>query len=117
MMQVLVNTSPKSNSSKPSKSRKPSISSKPWYVYIILCTDGSLYTGISNDVERRFIQHQEKKGAKYFRSHTPLKLVYLENDHTRSSASQREYQIKQLTHKQKQSLLNSDSNQLNMMVQ
>ncbi|MBF0266291.1 MAG: GIY-YIG nuclease family protein [Gammaproteobacteria bacterium] len=83
-----------------------------WCVYMILCSDDSLYTGISNDVNRRFLQHQQNKGAKYFRSHAPVKIVYIENEHTRVTASQREYKIKQLTHTQKLSLVNSQQNQI-----
>ncbi len=76
-----------------------------WSVYIIACTDGSLYTGISTDVERRFEQHKNKKGAKYFYFHIPQKIVYIENHHTRSSASKREYNIKTLSKAQKQLLI------------
>ena len=76
-----------------------------WSVYIISCTDGSLYTGISTDVERRYEQHKNKKGAKYFYSHIPQKIVYIENNHTRSSASKREYSIKALSKIQKQLLI------------
>jgi len=79
--------------------------SKNWSVYIIACTDGSLYTGISTDVERRFEQHKNKKGAKYFYSHIPQKIVYIENNHTRSSASKRECSIKALSKAQKQLLI------------
>ena len=79
--------------------------STDWSVYIIACTDGSLYTGISTDVERRFEQHKNKKGAKYFYSHIPEKIVYIENNHTRSSASKREYRIKALSKIQKQLLI------------
>jgi putative endonuclease len=67
-----------------------------WQVYIILCTDNSLYTGITNDIERRLSQHGGKRGAKYFRGRKPRKLVYLEAGHTRSSASRRESDIKKL---------------------
>jgi putative endonuclease len=65
-----------------------------WQVYIIICSDNSLYTGITTDIERRFRQHKEGRGAKYFRGRQPLQVVYLENDHCRSSASRREVQIK-----------------------
>jgi len=81
-----------------------------WRVYIILCTDNSLYTGISNDVERRLVQHLNKRGAKYFRSHTPKQLVYLEKDHSRSSASRREAAIKKLSRPKKLCLIASEEN-------
>ena len=83
-----------------------------WSVYMILCSDQSLYTGISTDVERRFLQHSNKKGAKYFWSKTPIKIVYQENNHNRSSASQRECCIKKLTPLQKKSLITSSENQV-----
>ena len=67
-----------------------------WQVYIILCTDNSLYTGITTDLERRLSQHGGKRGAKYFRGRRPRQVVYLETGHTRSSASRREADIKQL---------------------
>ena len=65
-----------------------------WQVYIILCSDNSLYTGITTDIQRRFRQHAEGRGAKYFRGRQPLKVVYIENDHSRSSAASRESRIK-----------------------
>ncbi|GAM11107.1 hypothetical protein OR1_03416 [Geobacter sp. OR-1] len=65
-----------------------------WQVYIILCSDNTLYTGITTDIEKRFHQHETEKGAKYFRGRQPLKVVYLEKDHTRSSAARRESRIK-----------------------
>ena len=67
-----------------------------WQVYIILCTDNSLYTGITNDLVRRLSQHGGKRGAKYFRGRQPQRVVYLETGHTRSTASRREAEIKRL---------------------
>lgn len=72
-----------------------------WSVYIILCGDGSLYTGISTDVQRRFLQHLNGSGAKFFRSHQPLRIVFVEAGHTRSSASAKESAIKRLTRQNK----------------
>lgn len=72
-----------------------------WSVYIILCDDGSLYTGISTDVQRRFEQHLNGRGAKFFRSHQPLRIVFIEAGHTRSTASAKEYAIKRLTRQNK----------------
>jgi putative endonuclease len=72
-----------------------------WSVYIILCSDGSLYTGISTDVQRRFLQHQNGKGAKYFRSCRPTNIVFLESGHSRVSAAQREAEIKKMPRKDK----------------
>lgn len=78
-----------------------------WSVYIILCGDNSLYTGISTDVFRRFNQHAKQQGAKYFRVRQPKQLLYVEPDHTRSSASQREIVIKKLSRTQKLQLIAS----------
>lgn len=76
-----------------------------WQVYIILCSDGSLYTGITTDAERRFAQHLAGTGAKYFRGRAPLRLVYQENGHDRSSASRREVEIKGLRAQEKRRLI------------
>ena len=76
-----------------------------WYVYIILCSDNSLYTGITIDPKRRFLQHGDGSGAKYFRGRRPLKIAYLESGHTRSSAGSRELQIKLMTHDEKVALI------------
>ncbi|MGZ8152527.1 MAG: GIY-YIG nuclease family protein [Methylovulum sp.] len=84
-----------------------------WSVYIILCTDDSLYTGITTDMSRRFKQHADQKGAKYFRGRQPKQLVYLETLHTRSSASKREISIKNLNRLDKLRLLESMMNQVN----
>jgi len=86
-----------------------------WLVYIILCTDDSLYTGITTDIERRFHQHDNLRGAKYFRGRKPMHLVYLESDHTRSTASQREMAIKRLNRRGKQQLLCAASNELDLL--
>jgi putative endonuclease len=83
-----------------------------WQVYIILCTDDSLYTGITNDIGRRLTQHGGQQGAKYFRGRSPQQLVYLESGHTRSSASKREAAIKQLTRADKFRLLESGHNEI-----
>ena len=76
-----------------------------WQVYIILCSDNSLYTGITTDLDRRFRQHAEGTGAKYFRGRRPLRVVYLENDHSRSSAASREAKIKAMSHTEKMNLI------------
>jgi len=80
---------------------------KGWLVYMIRCSDDSLYTGITNDLQKRFQQHVEGKGAKYFRGRQPLEVVHLEQCPDRSSASKREAQIKKLTPEQKRSLAES----------
>ncbi len=69
-----------------------------WFVYIIEASDGSLYTGVTTDVERRFVEHcGQGKGARYFRGRKPLKVVYTEDHPDRSSALRREAVIKKLT--------------------
>lgn len=76
-----------------------------WLVYIILCSDDSLYTGITTDLKKRFKQHQNKKGAKYFYGREPLEIVFTEEGHNRSTASQREYEIKHYTRQAKKELI------------
>lgn len=87
-----------------------------WQVYIILCSDDSLYTGITTDVKRRFAQHHAGTGAKYFRGRSPLRLVYLEGGHDRRSASRREIWIKQLRKVEKQQLIASNDNHLEELL-
>ena len=73
-----------------------------WTVYIIRCNDGSLYTGISTDVQRRFREHREtRRGAKFFKGRKPLEVVYREDGHSRGSASRREAAIKKLSRSEK----------------
>ena len=78
-----------------------------WSVYIIRCGDNSLYTGISNDVVKRFAVHQSRgaKSAKYTRNRHPLQLVFTAKIGNKSAASRAEYQIKQLPKKVKESLV------------
>jgi putative endonuclease len=76
-----------------------------WYVYILECSDLTLYTGISNDVEKRIETHNNKKGAKYTKTRTPVKLVYQQSFETKSLAAKEEWRIKQLTRNQKKELI------------
>lgn len=77
-----------------------------WSIYIIEANDNSYYTGIATDVKRRFEEHAgNEQGAKYFNGRTPIKVVYQEDGHTRSSASKREIEIKKLTRNQKETLI------------
>ncbi len=78
-----------------------------WTVYILRCTDGSLYTGITRDVARRVEEHNANRrlAARYTRSRRPVALVYREPAATRSAAGKREYRIKQLTRSAKLALL------------
>lgn len=83
-----------------------------WSVYIILCTDDTLYTGISIDVYKRYQQHANGKGAKYFRGRQPKQLIYLESGHNRSSATKREISLKKLSREVKFKVITSDNNHL-----
>jgi len=79
----------------------------PYYVYILLCEDGSYYTGHSKDVKHRIEQHRKGQGARYTRMHKPQKTVYTEQFNRRSEAMKREQEIKSLNHSQKEQLINS----------
>jgi putative endonuclease len=83
-----------------------------WQVYMIRCSDRTLYTGITNDVERRWRQHGDGRGAKYFRGRAPVEIVYLEAGHSRSTASRREAAIKKLSRTEKEQLIRSSGNRL-----
>lgn len=75
-----------------------------WYVYMLLCSDGTLYTGMTDDVPRRLRAHRSGRGAKYTRGRGPLTLVYTQEQPSRSAALRREYQIKRLSRAQKDAL-------------
>ena len=76
-----------------------------WYLYILCCGDGTLYTGITNDVEKRLEAHRAGKGAKYTRGRSPLELVYRECCGSHSDALKREAAVKKLTRQQKEALM------------
>lgn len=79
---------------------------KNWYVYILRCNDNSLYTGVTTDCERRLHEHNHSpRGAKYTRPRRPVTIAYSEQAASRSSAQQREAEIKRLTAKQKELLI------------
>lgn len=80
---------------------------KKWYVYILRCADGTLYTGSTDDVQRRAEVHNSGKGAKYTRGRTPVEVVYSEQCESYSAALKREYAIKQLTRPEKLKLIES----------
>jgi len=78
-----------------------------YFIYILKCSDDTLYTGITTDIERRVFEHNSSpKGAKYTKLRRPVELVYSEESEDRSSASKREYAIKQLSRKEKLELIN-----------
>lgn len=76
-----------------------------WYVYILRCGDGSLYTGITDDVPRRLAAHRSGKGAKYTRGRGPLELVFTQQVEDKSAALRREAEIKKLRRGEKETLI------------
>lgn len=78
---------------------------KSWKLYILRCADGSLYTGITMDVQARFAVHSSGKGAKYTRGRGPLELVYTEACGDHSDALKRELEIKALSREEKLQLI------------
>ena len=76
-----------------------------YYVYILECEDGSLYTGITTDLARRFEEHVHGKGARFTRAKKPVRIVYSEEQEDRSSASKREAALKKLPRSAKLALL------------
>lgn len=80
-----------------------------WKLYILRLSDGSLYTGITNDIQSRLKKHKEGKGSKYVRSRLPLELVYTEEHEDRSSASKREGEIKKWGKEKKEELVKRGS--------
>ena len=78
-----------------------------WYVYILQCSDNTLYTGMTDNIEKRVATHNSRKGAKYTRGRLPVSLVYYEELKTRSLALKREAEIKKLSRKNKLILLKS----------
>jgi putative endonuclease len=76
----------------------------PWFVYMVRCRDGSLYTGITTDLERRVAAHSAGKGARYTRSRRPVTLVYSRRARDKSSALRTEYRLKQLSRAEKLAL-------------
>ena len=79
-----------------------------WIVYILRCADETLYTGITNDLERRMAEHEAGQGAKYTKGRGPFKLVYQEICQDRGVASRREIEIKSLDRKAKLSLVSTE---------
>ncbi len=75
------------------------------YVYVLECSDGSLYTGYTTDPERRVAEHDAGEGAKYTRGRTPVELVHLEEFDSKSAAMSREYEIKQFSRDRKERLV------------
>ena len=72
-----------------------------WFVYVLLCKDGTFYTGITNNLEKRFSEHKSGKGGRYTRSHEPLKMIYSEQLANQSEVLKRESEIKSWSKKEK----------------
>jgi putative endonuclease len=80
-----------------------------YYVYILLCKDGSYYTGYAKNVEKRLEMHKKGHGARYTKIHEPEKLVYVEEFESRGEAMRRERQIKTFSHNKKRQLIADDA--------
>lgn len=78
---------------------------RSWQLYLLRCGDGTLYTGIALDAQKRLLAHQKGKGAKYTRGRGPLKLVYTETCTNHSDALKRELEVKAMTREQKEALI------------
>jgi putative endonuclease len=76
-----------------------------WVVYLLECNDTTLYCGITNNLEKRIITHNQGKGAKYTRARVPVRLVYQQSVETKSEALKLEYKIKKMTKKEKLNLI------------
>ncbi len=77
-----------------------------YYIYILKCSDDTYYTGYTNNIEKRFRAHNNKKGAKYTKGRTPVTLVYQESFESKTEALKREYAIKQMSRSEKEKLMN-----------
>jgi putative endonuclease len=90
--------------------------SRQWVVYLIRCSDGSLYCGITNDLKNRLVAHNSGRGAKYTRSRTPVELVGASSEMTKSDALKLEYRVKQLPAGKKNLELSTDKSQMTMRL-
>lgn len=79
------------------------------YTYIVECSDGTFYTGWTNDLDRRIDAHNSGKGAKYTKTRRPVTLVYYEMFETKEEAMRREYEIKQYSRRQKEKLIDGNA--------
>ena len=79
-----------------------------YYLYFLLCDDNSIYTGVTNNIERRFLEHKNKKGGHYTSSHQAVKIIYKEEYPTQKEALRRERQIKSWRREKKLALINRE---------
>ncbi len=83
------------------------VGDRPWFLYVVHCSDGTLYTGVTTDISRRIREHNTgSKGAKYTRTRRPVELVHYVDFDNRSSAQKAEHKFKKLTRKQKNEVIN-----------
>ena len=94
---------------KEKKSRQRKRRGDAWFLYILKCRDGKLYTGIAKDLQRRFKMHQAGKASRFTRTRLPVKLLYQEQCVSRTAALVRECAVKALPRKKKQALISSSS--------
>lgn len=87
----------------------------PCYTYMVRCADGTLYTGWTNDLQKRLAAHKSGKGAKYTASRRPVACVYAERHEDKIAAMQQEYAIKHLTRGEKEALIESERNILEQL--
>jgi putative endonuclease len=80
-----------------------------YYLYILKCSDGTLYTGVTNNLENRMKVHNSGKGSKYVRTRLPFEVVYTEEHEDKVSAMKREYVVKQMNRSEKVKLINAVS--------
>lgn len=78
---------------------------KKWCVYIVRCKDKTLYTGYTNDLEKRELSHNKGIGARYTRQRRPVQVIYVEEFSSKGKALSREYEIKQMTREEKEELI------------
>lgn len=90
---------------------------KNWTVYMLECADGTLYTGITDDLERRLRAHNEGRGAKYTRGRGPLKLRYLELVPDKSTALKREHALKQLRRSEKMAIIQEKEREIKSLLE
>lgn len=83
----------------------PKFHDEPWWIYIVECSDGTYYTGITPDINKRIDKHNHGKGAKYTEYRSPVQLLYYEKHSNRSGATKREFEIKKLSRGQKMKLI------------
>jgi predicted GIY-YIG superfamily endonuclease len=88
-----------------------------YYVYIIVCMDGSFYTGYTKNIDARIRLHESGKGARYTKMHKPLKVAYFELFNSRAQAMKREKEVKTMTHQQKLKLIKSRNSKNDRPVQ